>query len=134
MLLSEEVWNCMIEHSDKIYLNQLEFYGYHGLFPAEKELGQRFIVNVILYLDLSIVGNSGRMEDSVHYGEVFETVQKIVEGDSLDLIEQLTEIIASSLLTDFDLINALTVKVIKPDPPIKGHYESVAVEVYRERQ
>lgn len=120
------------DQRDKIYLNQMAFYGYHGLFPEEKKLGQRFQVDVILYLDISIAGRSGYMHDSVHYGEVFEVVERIVEGDSIDLIEELTERIAAAILLEFNLVEALTVKVTKPDPPIKGHYASVAVEIYRE--
>lgn len=122
------------DQRDKIYLNQLAFYGYHGLFPEEKKLGQRFLVDVILFLDLSVAGNSGAMHDSVHYGEVFETIEQIVEGESIDLIEELTERIAKLILDKFSLVEALTVKVTKPDPPINGHYASVAVEIYRERE
>lgn len=122
------------DQRDKIYLNQLAFYGYHGLFPEEKKLGQRFVVDIVLYLDISVAGNSGHMHDSVHYGEVFEVVEQIVEGASIDLIEELTEKIARLILAKFSLVEALTVKVTKPDPPINGHYASVAVEIYRERE
>ena len=41
---------------DKIYVNQMEFYGYHGVFPEETKLGQRFVVDVIVETDLSKAG------------------------------------------------------------------------------
>lgn len=118
---------------DKIYLNQLQFYGFHGLMPEEKRLGQRFLVDVILYTDLRKAGQTDDMLDSIHYGEAYEMVKRIVEGESKNLIEAVAEDIANTLLSGFNLLNACTVKVIKPDPPIPGHYESVAVEVYREK-
>ena len=31
---------------DKIYLNGMKFYGYHGVFPEENKLGQRFYVDL----------------------------------------------------------------------------------------
>ncbi|HET7615314.1 MAG TPA: dihydroneopterin aldolase, partial [Bacillales bacterium] len=55
------------------------------------------------------------------------------EGEPKKLVETLTELIAEQVLTEFPMIERCTVKVIKPDPPIPGHYDSVAVEMTRER-
>jgi len=118
---------------DKILLNQLQFYGFHGLMPEEKRLGQRFIVDIVLYTDLRKAGRTDDMLDSIHYGEVYEMVKRIVEGESKNLLEAVAEDIANALLSSFNRLNACTVKVIKPDPPIPGHYESVEVEIYREK-
>lgn len=118
---------------DKILLNNLQFYGYHGLLPEENRLGQRFQVDVVLYTDVQKAGQTDNMHDSIHYGQAYEVIQRIVEGEAKNLIEALAEDIAQSLLQKFELLQACTVKVIKPDPPIPGHYTSVAVEIYRER-
>ncbi|EIT84159.1 dihydroneopterin aldolase [Fictibacillus macauensis ZFHKF-1] len=118
---------------DKIYMNQLAFYGYHGVFPEETKLGQRFIVDLILELDLAPAGHSDDIEQSVHYGEVYALVKEIVEGEPRKLVEAVTESIAEALLESFSLIQQCTVKVIKPDPPIPGHYDSVAIEMTRGR-
>ena len=32
---------------DKIYIRDLEFIGYHGVFEEEKKLGQKFFVSMI---------------------------------------------------------------------------------------
>lgn len=118
---------------DKIYLNQLAFYGYHGLFEAEQQLGQRFIVDLELETDLRRAGNSDQMEDSIDYGRVFQLTQAVVEGRKFALIEAVAEAVAQELLKNFNQLLACRVKVIKPDPPIPGHYQSVAVEIYREK-
>lgn len=118
---------------DKILLNKMQFYGYHGLFPEERKLGQRFDVDLELYLDLSKAGKSDDMHDSIHYGEVYTAVKGILEGEPKNLIETLAQTVADVLLNDFDLLQACRVRVIKPNPPIHGHYESVAVEIYREK-
>ena len=118
---------------DKIYLNQMEFYGYHGVFPEENRLGQRFIVDLIISLDLKKAGETDELEYSVHYGELFQLCQKIVEGEPYKLLETVAENIAANVLKEFVLVNDVTVKMIKPDPPIPGHYKSVAVEITRSR-
>ncbi len=119
---------------DKIHLNQMAFYGYHGLFKEEKKLGQRFLVDLTLFLDLKKAGKSDAMEDSVDYGVVYQKVKEVVEGQSRNLVESVAEEVASNLLTTLDKLDACFVKVYKPDPPIPGHYQSVAVEIFRERE
>lgn len=118
---------------DKIILSNMQFYGFHGLFPEENKLGQRFLVDLILYTDLKKAGISDDMNDSIHYGHVYERVRKIVEGEKKKLVEAVAEHIAGDLLHFFPELEACDVKVIKPDPPIPGHYDSVAVQIYREQ-
>ncbi|HLR66639.1 dihydroneopterin aldolase [Virgibacillus alimentarius] len=118
---------------DRILLNNMQFYGFHGLFPEENKLGQRFHVDLELFTDLQKPGKTDDMSDSIHYGHVYELVQKIVEGEAKNLLEAVAEEIANQLLVSFDIMAACKVKVIKPDPPIAGHYQSVAVEIFREK-
>lgn len=118
---------------DKIYLNKMAFYGYHGVFSEETFLGQRFLIDVIVETDLKKAGETDNLEDSINYGEIYHVCKDIVEGKPYKLIEAVAERIAHDLLLHFQAVIQVTVKVIKPDPPIPGHYESVAVEITRGR-
>ena len=118
---------------DKIYLNKMEFYGYHGVFPEENRLGQRFIVDLTASIDLLKAGQTDNLDYSVNYAELYQICQAIVEGSPFQLIESVAEAIASAILNQFTVIKEITVKIIKPDPPIPGHYQSVAVEITRRR-
>lgn len=118
---------------DKIYLNELAFYGYHGVLAEETKLGQTFKVSLVLGLSTKKAGMSDSVDDTVSYADVYETVKKIVEGVPFKLIEALAEKIATKVLTDYPLLEEITVKLIKPNPPIPGHYESVSVEIKRKR-
>ncbi|KZE68135.1 dihydroneopterin aldolase [Fictibacillus phosphorivorans] len=118
---------------DKMYVNGMKFYGYHGVFAEEQKLGQRFNVDVVLSMDLSKAGLSDELDATVNYGEVYGAVKEIVEGEPVKLLETLAETISAALLAKFTQIDETTIKVIKPDPPIPGHYESVAVEITRGR-
>ncbi|MEH7440141.1 dihydroneopterin aldolase [Neobacillus drentensis] len=118
---------------DKIFVNRMEFYGYHGVFPEENRLGQRFAVDLSVTVDLKKAGETDELEHSVNYGELYQVCKEIVEGKPYKLVEAVAERIASSVLMQFPLVLDVTVKVIKPDPPIPGHYQSVAVEITRRR-
>lgn len=111
----------------------MEFYGYHGVFPEEKVLGQRFSVDLTVTVDLKKAGETDNLKFSVNYGELFQLCKEIVEGTPYKLIEAVAENAAAAILAKFPLVQEVTVKVIKPDPPIPGHYKSVAVEITRSR-
>jgi dihydroneopterin aldolase len=111
----------------------MEFYGYHGVFPEENKLGQRFIVDLSVSADLKRAGQTDQLEDSVNYGDLYGVCREIVEGKPAKLIETVAERMAAKILTDFPLVSEVTVKLIKPDPPIPGHYQSVAIEITRRR-
>jgi len=119
---------------DKISLKRMQFYGYHGLFDAENTLGQRFFVDADIYTSLKLAGKSDNMNDSIDYGKVFHIIEEIVEGEPKNLIEAVAEEIAETLLLTFAQIDACRIEVTKPDPPIPGHYDSVSVQVFRERR
>jgi len=118
---------------DKIHVNRMEFYGYHGVFPEETKLGQRFAVDLTVELDLSVAGKSDRLEDSISYAELYKTCKEVVEGEPCKLLEAVAEKISTNLLENFNSIAFCHIKVIKPDPPIPGHYQSVAVDITRGR-
>ncbi|WP_075620317.1 dihydroneopterin aldolase [Paenisporosarcina indica] len=117
---------------DYIHVNEMEFWGYHGVFAEETKLGQRFRVTLSLAVDLQEAGQTDDLEKTVNYGEAFVVCQKVVEGEPAKLVETVAERIATGILSKFTgLVKGCKVIVIKPDPPIPGHYRSVAVEITR---
>ncbi|QQE74633.1 dihydroneopterin aldolase [Brevibacillus composti] len=118
---------------DKIYFEKMSFYGYHGVFEAEAQLGQRFYVDLEISLDLAKAGASDDLNDTVNYADIFHCVQQIVEKERFNLVEALTAQIASRLLQAFPF-SEVKVKVTKPNPPIHGHYDAVAIEMIRKRE
>ena len=112
----------------------MEFYGYHGVYPEENKLGQRFIVDLILECDLREAGRTDQLDQTINYAEVYDVTQNIVEGKPFNLVESVAETLAQTLLSKFSLIDRCHIKVVKPDPPIRGHYESVAIGITRSRQ
>lgn len=117
---------------DYIHLNEMAFYGYHGALEEENRLGQRFRVTVSLAIDLHQAGETDDLSKTVNYAEVFELCKEIVEGPPVKLIETVAERIARKTLEAYaDKVQGVRVQLIKPDPPIAGHYASVAVDIRR---
>lgn len=118
---------------DKVFVTGMKFYAYHGVFPEENKLGQRFIVDVVLEADLKEAAKSDDIEKSVDYGEVYEAAKQVLEGRTYNLVESIAEEVAAQVLKTFFIVERTTVKVLKPDPPIPGHYDHVAIEIVRDR-
>ena len=116
---------------DKIYINNLEFIGFHGVFPEEKKVGQKFLVSLELTVDTREAGKTGDLTKSVHYGLVAQDVEKLFLEKSIDLIETCAENIAEMVLKKYELVKEVKVIVKKPWAPLQMHFENVAVEITR---
>ena len=116
---------------DKIYINNLEFIGFHGVFPEEKKLGQKFLVSLELNVDTKEAGKTGDLTKSVHYGLVAQDVERVFLEKSIDLIETCAENIAEMVLKKYELVKEVKVTVKKPWAPLQMHFENVAVEISR---
>lgn len=119
---------------DRILLVGLSFYGYHGVRPEERSVGQRFLVDLELELDLRRAGGSDDLADTVDYAAVGQVVREVVEGPPRCLLEAVAEAVAARLLDEFRTIDAVLVRVKKPLAALAGRrLEYAAVEVRRER-
>ncbi|WP_239619020.1 dihydroneopterin aldolase [Cohnella mopanensis] len=118
---------------DRMQLKRMVFYGYHGVFPEENKLGQKYYVDLDMRMDLTRAARSDDVNDTVNYAEIHSLVKGIVEGKPVKLIEALTENIASALLGTYTSIIKATVSVTKPNPPFDITFDGVTVELRRQR-
>lgn len=116
---------------DKIYINNLEFIGYHGVFEEEKKLGQKFLVSLELFTFLRKAGKNNDISSTTHYGFVSADVEKIFFSKKYDLIETLAEDIAREVLKKYELVEKVKIKITKPWAPVGIILEDVAVEIER---
>lgn len=119
---------------DIIFIENMRFFGHHGVLDFEAEIGQPFVISVKLRTSTRKAGRSDNLHDSTHYGEVFNTIKKITENTRFNLLECLAETIATQVLQDFPLISGIYIKINKPHAPISGVFDSVGVEIDRERE
>jgi dihydroneopterin aldolase len=105
---------------DEIVLNGLTFFGTHGVNPEETELGQRFGVDVSLWVDMSDAVASDRLEDTVSYSAIYKLIRKEVEGKPSRLLEHLAGRLVEAILAHDQRIEKARVKVTKLNPPLRG--------------
>jgi len=119
---------------DAIYINNMEFYAYHGVFEEENRLGQRYACDAVLYTSLREAGETDELDKTVNYALAYQVIKEIMDGEPVQLIETLAERIADKLLQEFPSLKLVRIKVSKPNPPIPGILGGVAVEIHRERR
>ena len=111
----------------------LSLYTHHGVSEAEREVGQRLVLDLRLDIGQSDATVTDSIEDTVDYGEVCNTVALLAQQRSHKTLERLCSVIADRLLGEYDL-EGVWVKASKPEPPIALSVDEVSVEVWREAE
>jgi 7,8-dihydroneopterin aldolase/epimerase/oxygenase len=111
----------------------LSLYTHHGVSAAEREVGQRLVLDLRLELGESDATVTDSIADTVDYGEVCQLVALIAQQRSHRTLERLCSTIADRLIGDYEL-EAVWVKATKPEPPIALPVDEVSVEIWREAE
>lgn len=118
--------------ADRIELRGIEAFGFHGVLAHEQELGQTFVVDVELDVDLAAAGASDDLADTVDYGALSGDLARVVRDERYDLIERLATRLADVCLARPPVV-AATVTVHKPHAPVPVTLADVAVTLRRTR-
>ncbi len=119
--------------ADQIILKGMQFYGFHGVNAEERAMGQPYLVDLTVEMDLSVPGTSDRLEDTVSYTHLYKIVKDVMEGESRNLLEATAHSITQRILDDFPVL-AVRARVQKLRPPIRGSViDYAAVDIYRAR-
>lgn len=118
--------------SDRLFLEDVRFYGRHGVTRAEQTLGAWFSVDVELALDLAPAGQSDDLRDAVDYGLVARRIVAIGMGERVNLLERLANLIAEAFLLELP-VEEVRVRVRKLTPPLEGLTGTPGVELRRRR-
>jgi dihydroneopterin aldolase len=114
-----------------VEISGLSLYTHHGVSEAEREVGQRLVLDLRLDVGETDATVTDSIEDTVDYAEVCQLVALIAQQRSHKTLERLCSTIANRLLADYDL-EGVWVKATKPEPPIPLSVDEVSVEVWRE--
>ena len=119
------------EPSLTVEVTGLSLFTRHGVTEAERELGQRLVIDLSLELTDCDAMVTDRVEDTVDYGDACEQVALAAQERSYKTLERLCAAIADRLLDRYSA-ESVRVKVMKPEPPIPLPVEEVSVELWRE--
>ncbi|MBR3954574.1 MAG: dihydroneopterin aldolase [Clostridia bacterium] len=118
---------------DKIIINNLHIFAYHGVNPEEKENGQNFYLDIVCTADLGAPGQTDNLNDTVNYAKIVKAVTKVFTENKYDLIERAAQVVADCVLEQFEKVQTVKVTLRKPEAPVKADFGFVAVEIERSR-
>ena len=113
----------------KVFVEGLRLHAFHGHFEHERRVGQMFVIDLALTLDLSVAATRDTLKTTVDYGAVVETTRRVFCGPPRKLVEAAAYDIANVLLEEFAPIESVVVRVGKTAPPIAATLDVVGVEI-----
>jgi dihydroneopterin aldolase len=116
-----------------IEVSGLSLYTHVGVTAAEREIGQRLLIDVRLDVGETDATVTDRIEDTVDYGEVCHAINLVAQQRSYKTLERLCAAIADRLIDRYG-VDAVWVKAAKPEPPLALPVSEVSVELWRERE
>lgn len=116
---------------DEIRIDGLEVYAHHGVYPEEREKGQIFIVNAVLYTDVHRAGLEDDLAYSTDYGQVCRFITEWMQNNTYQLLEAVAEKLSKSILLKYEGISAVDLEVKKPQAPVQLPLECVSLKVHR---
>jgi dihydroneopterin aldolase / 2-amino-4-hydroxy-6-hydroxymethyldihydropteridine diphosphokinase len=118
---------------DRIELRGLRLMPVIGVLDHERQAPQPIEVDVTLHVDLTDACQTDELDDTVHYGEVCETIEKIAHQRHDLLLERFAGRIAEAILDSQPRVEAVDLKVTKLRPPIPSDVATSAVAIHRSR-
>ena len=116
-----------------IEISGLSLYTHMGVTEAEREVGQRLLLDIRIDVGESDATLTDQLEDTVDYAEVCDMTNLVAQQRSYKTLERLCTAIADRLISAYD-VNSVWIKAAKPEPPIALPVSEVSVEVWREAE
>ena len=116
---------------DRLIIRNLELYASIGVTAAEREVGQRLLVNVEASYELQEAGRSDDLAHTVSYAELARTVVEVAATE-YQLLEALAEALAAVILERVP-VSEVRLQLLKRPPPLPIIMEAAGVEIVRRR-
>jgi 7,8-dihydroneopterin aldolase/epimerase/oxygenase len=119
--------------SDAIFIHGLLVHAHHGVMDHEEKVGQRFMIDLDLAIDLAPAGRSDKLADTASYAAIVETATRAFTHQSYRLVEAAAAQVADAVLAAFPQVMSVRVTVHKPHAPIAAIFNDVGVSILRKR-
>jgi len=119
--------------SDRIFVTGLLIHAHHGVMEHESKVGQRFVLDLELWIDLEHAARSDKLVDTVSYAAIVESATRAFTAKSHRLVEAAAGAVADALLAASAHVTAVQVTVRKPHAPIAAVFADVGVTLLRHR-
>ena len=119
--------------SDRIFITGLSLHAYHGVVPYEGKVGQTFLLDLVLDIDLAGAARSDKVADTVSYDRVVNCASAAFTAQKYKLIEAAAGHVADAVLAAFPRVVKIAVTIHKPHAPIAATFNDVGVTLERSR-
>ncbi|MCK4880896.1 MAG: dihydroneopterin aldolase [Bacteroidales bacterium] len=118
----------------KIVIEEMEFYAFHGHYQEEQIVGNRFLVDLEMEVDLAVPANSDNLSDAVNYQQAYQIIKNEMRRTKSNLLENIGKRILDALYAEMDGIEKTTIRIRKLNPPMGGPIKSVGIEMSRNQK
>ena len=119
--------------SDTMFVTGLLIHAHHGVMEHETQVGQRFVIDIEMNLDLDAASRSAKLADTVSYAAVVDTAMEVFTKRNYRLIEAAGGDVADAILKTFPKVQVVKVTVRKPHAPIAAIFGDAGVAITRRR-
>ena len=119
--------------SDTIFITGFVIHARHGVMDHESEVGQRFVIDLELAIDLEESAHTDKLSDTVSYASVVATATAAFKNTNYKLLERAAGAVSDAIFAAVPRIDAIKVTVHKPHAPIAAIFEDVGVVLTRKR-
>lgn len=116
-----------------ILLKEIRCYAYHGVAPQENLIGNEYIIDLKLKVDISKVVQTDEVADTVNYAEVHQVIMAEMAVPS-KLLEHVGGRIIEKLFQQFPALEEIELHLFKRNPPMGADVESAGIELHCSRK
>jgi len=118
----------------KIFIEEMEFYAFHGHYQEEQIVGNRFLVDLEMEADLSDPADSDNLNDAVNYQQAYQIIKNEMRRTKSNLLENIGKRILDALYAEMEDVEKATIRIRKLNPPMGGPIKSVGIKMSRKKE
>jgi dihydroneopterin aldolase len=116
-----------------IGLNSIEIFAHHGVYDEEIDHGNHFEIDIKVEIPDARAGSSDMLSGTLDYTEVYKVVLAVSEKRRYNLLETFAYDLCKKIIDSFLVVQQVTIKLRKLNPPIGGSVKNVEVELQMNR-
>lgn len=134
-IISNYSQNCNLK--EYILIEDLMVHSYHGDIPAERKHGQKFLISMKLFIDLSICSSSDKLCDTIDYISACKIIVDIAgRKPSYDMLERLADEILKTMFKKYEStkLTSIQIEIHKPQVHIPYVVKYVGISIFRSKE
>ena len=116
-----------------ILLKEIRCYAYHGVAPQENLIGNEYIIDLKLKVDINKAAQTDEVADTVNYAEVHQVIMAEMAVPS-KFLEHVGGQIIEKLFQQFPALEEIELHLSKRNPPMGADVESAGIELHCSRK